>query len=54
MESRLPLVLVTGLPASGKTTLAQGLAAMLELPLIAKDRYKELLFDVLGVKDARR
>jgi len=46
------LVLVTGLPGSGKSTLAAQLAAALDLPLIAKDRYKELLFDVLGTGDA--
>jgi predicted kinase len=45
------LVLVTGLPGSGKTTLAAPLAAKLDLPLIAKDRFKELLFDVLGTGD---
>jgi predicted kinase len=45
------VVLVTGLPASGKTTLARRLADALELPLIAKDHFKELLFDALGVGD---
>lgn len=51
MGSALGLVLVTGLPGSGKTTLARGLAAVFDLPLIAKDHYKELLFGALGVGD---
>jgi predicted kinase len=41
-------VLVTGPPASGKTTLAAPLAADLGLPLIGKDLIKEALFDALG------
>ncbi|MGE3835041.1 MAG: AAA family ATPase [Acidimicrobiia bacterium] len=41
-------VLVTGLPGSGKTTLAGPLATELGLPLVAKDAIKETLFDVLG------
>jgi glucokinase len=47
----MPLVLVTGLPGSGKSTLAAALASRLDLPLIAKDRFKEILFDTLGVGD---
>jgi predicted kinase len=42
-------VVVTGLPGSGKTTLAVPLAAQLTLPLISKDHIKELLADHLGV-----
>ena len=45
------LVVVTGLPGSGKSTLSNELAARLALPLIAKDRYKEILFDALGIGD---
>ena len=45
------VVIVTGPPASGKTTLAHGIAARLRLPLIAKDTIKEALFDGLGAGD---
>jgi len=45
------LIVVTGLPASGKTTLATALSSALALPLIRKDHYKELLFDTLGIGD---
>jgi predicted kinase len=38
------LVVPTGLPGSGKTTLAMQLSNALESPLISKDRYKEILF----------
>ncbi|HET8929764.1 MAG TPA: AAA family ATPase [Acidimicrobiales bacterium] len=46
------LVVATGLPGSGKTTLAAQLAEALALPLIAKDHFKEILFETLGVRDA--
>jgi predicted kinase len=42
------LVVVTGAPGAGKTTLARALARELQLPLIAKDDVKEALFDSLG------
>ena len=44
-------MLVTGPPASGKTTLARPLARHLGLPLLGKDIIKEALFDTLGVGD---
>jgi predicted ATPase len=48
---RVTLVLVTGPPASGKTTLARPLADHLGLPLLGKDTIKEALFDTLGTGD---
>ncbi len=45
------LVVVSGKPATGKTTLGQRLAADLGLPFFARDALKETLFDALGVAD---
>src|SRR4051794_7026249 len=42
------LVIVSGPPGAGKSTLAGPLAAELALPLLAKDTIKEALFDALG------
>lgn len=53
MDTTLPplLVIVSGKPATGKTTLATRLAADLALPLFTKDGVKEALFDAMGVGD---
>src|SRR6185312_1931048 len=45
------LVVVTGMPSSGKTTVAEALAYDLRLPLVAKDEIKESLYDTLGAGD---
>jgi predicted kinase len=45
------LVVVTGPPASGKTTLARAISAELGWPLFEKDAVKETLFDELGTGD---
>ena len=45
------LLVVTGPPCAGKTTLAAKLGRDLSLPVIHRDVLKEILFDTLGVKD---
>jgi predicted kinase len=46
-----PFIVVSGLPASGKTTLAVRLARILELPLFDKDDILEALFERAGTVD---
>ncbi len=41
-------ILVTGIPAAGKSTMAEVLSERLKLPVISKDTVKELLFDNVG------
>jgi len=48
------LVLVSGCPGAGKTTLAVPLAAELGFTLLSKDRIKETLHDGLGAPVADR
>jgi len=47
-----PFVVVSGLPGSGKTTLARQLAPALGLRLIDKDDILERLFESKGIGDA--
>jgi len=41
-------ILVTGIPAAGKSTMAEALSARLKLPVISKDKIKELMYDEIG------
>ena len=41
-------ILVTGIPASGKSTMAKYLSKELGIPMFSKDEIKERLFDTLG------
>jgi glucokinase len=45
------LVIVTGAPGVGKSTLAEALSRELSFVLIAKDDLKEVLFDSMGTGD---
>lgn len=51
MKQQPALILILGMPGSGKTTLAKKLAKELSLPLVSKDDIKVMLFDVYGWKD---
>lgn len=43
-------ILVTGIPAAGKSTMANAMSERLKLPVISKDTVKELLFDNVGFR----
>lgn len=47
----LTLVIITGMPGTGKTTLGHALSQKYNLPLISKDALKERMFDTLGSSD---
>ena len=50
-EPNALFVVVSGPPASGKSTLGSALAVELDLPLVAKDTIKDALMSVLPVPD---
>jgi hypothetical protein len=45
------LIIISGPPASGKTSIGRRVAHDLRMPYIGKDDIKERLFDALGVGD---
>lgn len=48
MVFKLFLILVSGLPCTGKTTLAEKISQHFSFTLVTKDGIKEILFDHLG------
>lgn len=48
---RNTIIIFTGLPGTGKTTLSRKVAAALGVPLIAKDDIKEIMYDKIGWSD---
>ena len=44
----MTILIITGIPAAGKSTLAEALSMRLNLPVLSKDSIKERLFDTLG------
>jgi len=53
LEKKAKLIIVNGLPASGKTTLASFLSQELNIPVFHKDTFKEVLSDSTGVVSMR-
>lgn len=45
------IVLITGFPGTGKTTLGEMLSERFKIPFITKDAFKEQIFDTLGWSD---
>ena len=50
-KSKNFLILISGLPATGKTTLGRKLSEYLKVPFLCRDDLKESLFDSLGYDD---
>ena len=45
------IIIVAGMPASGKTTFVNKLSKELGFPVLEKDAIKEELFDVIGFQN---
>jgi predicted kinase len=48
---QISLLIFTGLPCTGKTTLSRKVAEALAIPLIGKDDIKEIMYDNIGWSD---
>ena len=49
---KAPFIVLSGLPASGKSTLGRAVAKALRLPMLDKDELLEALFESRGIGDA--
>ena len=47
----MDLIIIAGMPASGKSTVARRIGEILGYPILEKDELKESLFDTLGFND---
>lgn len=45
------IIVLAGMPASGKSTVAKALSKAFGLPVLAKDDLKEAIFDTMGFRD---
>ena len=50
----MKLIILAGMPASGKTTFSRKLSKALGYPVLEKDEIKEELFDVIGFEKKER
>ena len=48
------IILVAGIPASGKTTYAKHIAEKLHIPFIGKDAIKEKMYDIIHFDTSKR
>ena len=45
------LIIIAGMPATGKSTLARSLSEAFSFPILEKDDIKEEMFDTVGYRD---
>ena len=48
----MDLIIIAGMPASGKSTVAEKLSRIFGYPVLEKDALKEELFDTIGCRSS--
>ena len=48
MKNNPKLIIISGFPGTGKTTLARKISSQYDLPLVCVDALKEMMFDRIG------